>query len=581
MMIIKSNLFFLWYKNDNFYYKKWHLPWKILFWFLLTIVILFSFSMINFSYNHSGNKVFWFNIQKMFYFNNKNPNYPSQSLWYISFVSILQTIKYVSSGTIVGFILALFSAYFSNSKTNNWFISIFYKIIILFFRSFPAIFLIMLFLESFEKLFATTIIIIWFTWIWLSKYFNEIIENVNLSTYYLSLQKGESKFHAFKKEIWPRINTKIINLFFYSFESNIRWSVIASAAGTLGIGFIIYNSYTDVTVGIESIGIPVFILILTILLFEIFIYIFEKYLTINKSKKIDQQIFFKYKLNIKKIILFFVTIILLALSIWNFLDIKWNFAYFDKFGLFIKYTLIDANWNLWFVNSKIDNPFYNLLELIAQTIVTAFLSIIFTIFILFFYNENIQKKSISFIFKFLSILIRSLPLIIYFILFSPVFNTPKLFPIILAISLHNISINVKQLNSSINKINWNIYQNLLMQNWSKFKIYFHYILPSIKKDLLSILAIRIEWIFRDSLILGYLGGSLIGQKLNGYLNLAQPSASLSNAGALIWLIFIVIIFINLINWFIQKQIYKKINCDFLYQKFKYKIVYQTKNTMNN
>ncbi len=59
--------------------------------------------------------------------------------------------------------------------------------------------------------------------------------------------QGNSKTKAFFKEIYPRVKNRIIALFIFSFESNMRWASILGALTLPGIGKLIYYASKQIT----------------------------------------------------------------------------------------------------------------------------------------------------------------------------------------------------------------------------------------------------------------------------------------------------------------------------------------------
>lgn len=116
--------------------------------------------------------------------------------------------------------------------------------------------------------------------------------------------------------------------------------------------------------------------------------------------------------------------------------------------------------------------------------------------------------------SFLNTLFRIIPTIIFIYLFSIFWIGTNIFLLVAVITaLHKSTSLVKQLNESINSINWEIYKTLEIQGKSKFQRIIKFVFPSIKR-LFIILLFYFENQVQTLILLGSVGGSLLGSKIS-------------------------------------------------------------------
>ncbi|WP_025755236.1 ABC transporter permease subunit [Mycoplasmopsis cricetuli] len=529
-------------------------------WFLIFIISISLFLSLDFKVNKSGIEIFLKNLKKILSFTNfSKTDGVEKNLWSESFKLLFISIKTAITGTFLGFILSLISSFVTNSKFNNKYWSFINRILALFLRSIPEIFIITLFNESLNSQLAILMVYFWFTWLWLHKYFLEILQSVDTKYYYLSIKLGNSKFYAFFKEIWPRINNKFISLFLYSLESNIRWSALLSAMGLIGIGTLISEGKENA----NFLGIPLFILILFIILIEIFNILINKFLLKDISKKFNENHITRKKIfwitKKRKLFILFLFILIAIFSLYWIINTSSEIIQFDFYKNYIK-SFFNPNFSI--LSFKSFSVEKNLILQILQTYLNAFIVFIIliaiTIFLLYFLVDFNNSKYIRFLIKIFLILFRVTPVTIVYYVLSPLFMT-SITPILIALGIHYSGSILKQLNETINKIEMSTLYNLKLNGWSKRKIYFNYLLPKIKIELIAILVVYFEICFRAIILYSFFSQHdfLLGGNMYRYLNF--KTNSLSEAFAYMWIIIINILIINFIGWFITKKINRKMH----------------------
>lgn len=518
---------------------------KLLFILLIIFLIIFSFFQISFSLNFIGNESVLENLNKLFKFENQDLRFPSNTILENSLNYLWITIRLTLTGTVIGFFLALITSFLCSKKITNNYLSILLKLFILFLRSFPAIIFINISKSVFHLELAAILIFAWFSWIWCNKYLSEIISNVDVQPYKWSLKNGLGRFYSFKNQIYLRCKNKFIGIFLYSFESNFRWTTLLATVGVIGIGFFIEQNIPN---NFELIGIPLVLILISLLFLEFLSLFIKKILLVNKSK-------LKKTFNWKKIINYLILFLILSIVIYSLIIL--NFEEFNKKILSQKiYSLFKPDFSLWTKNESRQNPWLGILELFYQCVCAIFIASIYSFFMSILTSEKIQKSYVYVPAKILNTFLRIFPIIILFYIFNPLFFNAISLGIIL-FGLYSGTIISKQLSESINTLEKETIIFYKKQGYSKIFIIKIYVWPKIKKDFKSFAYIRLEVIFRGMIILGGLGFSILGARLESF----ELRNQLEYTSAFMWPILITIFTYNIIPNIIKilkrKTIWKK------------------------
>ncbi|CAT04723.1 Putative ABC transport system permease protein [Mesomycoplasma conjunctivae] len=478
------------------------------------------------------------------------------------------TIKYSILGTFFGSIMALITSLFASQEiSQNKFVTKFISILITVFRALPIPFVMVPFAKGFQKELSAFLIIFWFTWMWLHKFFYSFLNNLDWQSYRISIIKGNSKFRSFKNNIWPHISNKYLVLFIYSFESNIRWTTIISSAGVIGIGSLLQDAQ-DPTIGWSIVGIPLVVLLVFTIFLDTLGIIFNKFIINKKSLKVANSSHFTLiwiKKNYDKLFKILLVFCLLIINLISIIQIKdWSVNSFEIKNFFQE--IFDLKWEL-FAQGSLDNPFYMMWNLIAQLVITFAILTVFSIFFAFLSNEKMNKMFQWALIKTMLNIFRIIPITIFFYLFiSLSFIPPLLFVAVLVGFKSSINLG-KKLNESINSIDWNKYKLLKIKGWSRTKLLLHYVFPSIKKEYFKYLSSYVTNIMHDLLVFGLVGGSLLGQKIIT-LNSTTQSGDTSAFVTYAWSAWLLIITIEIIVILFQFNYFEKLQNWWKVYKFK-------------
>ena len=539
---------------NNFFYSvnksepnKKQTNWTLkIFWFvfLITIVII-SFVFVGFSFSPNGFSVFKENFKKIFLFSSHLSEFPSYSLWTLSFQSLYISIKSILIGTSLGFITALITATFANTNLfKHKYLSHLITLFIVILRSLPTIFLIYFFSSSFPKELALLLMIFWFSWIWLHKYLIDAYNNIDYYFYNSMLNQGVNKFVCIVKIIFPQLKNKFINYYLFSFESNIRWTTFISSLGFSGIGELIFLAANKNE--FQAIGIPIFVCMLFMVVLEISILLINK-LLLSKSYSKNSKI-----INIKKYFSYFLLFILIFFNLYFLFST--NFSGNNTINIELLKSLFTPEFSVF---KKYDNLVFDVFLLIFQAI-TSITIVIFISFFLMFLSSFKLFKYYSIFGIIISSILRNFPTIALFFVINPIFNSPSsTITIILATSSSGII--VKNISESINKIDDYLINHYSMQGFNKFNIYTKLILPTIKNDLFLQISFSFENKFRDIISYSGYGVSVIGSYIDKY----QQRNDYNAMNAFILLTFFISLIVVIIN-FIQSQVLKKGFINYIY-----------------
>ncbi|WP_051590861.1 PhnE/PtxC family ABC transporter permease [Mycoplasmopsis felifaucium] len=537
------NKFVFQYWNNDKKLKKLN-PWlKYIGLAILIGFALYCVFSINWKTSKYGSELFWHYIKELFRFKSDNPDFVNQNFWIVCLKTIFITLQYTALGSLIGFFIAFFTAYIaSNNLHKNKWIVYGIKIIILLLRSIPVFFFLALFKSGFDKLLLATLMLAWFTWLWLHKYICDIFETSETKFYSNDLLLGKSKFKSFINNVSLRNENKIIMLFIFSFESNLRWTTILSSAGLVGIGnFIVISKNSD----LAYVGIPLVLLLASLLVLELI------NIAIN-------QLLFKPKTilplaknaSIKRMFLrpelycWVLFGIILAISISTLFKINYSVFNFEGIKHSFK-SLMEPDYSYLIKDSaRIWQSFFAIIKIASGAL---FVSFFISLFIALLGNNKLFPKAVSIVIKIILLLIRVIPVVLLFILFKIIYISAEacLFIIIVISTSRSMS---KFFIESINAVSDIQINNLKTFGVSKFKILSRFIYPAVKHELLTYTIFRFELAYRNLINLGPLSAVGIGAMLYTYMS---KDFSLPKVSALMLPIMISIILIECLNYSIS------------------------------
>ena len=537
-----KNLFFIKYKDTSDKETNWIKRdyIRILIFLLVLLVLFFSFYQLDFSFNIRGLKIFKDNLRDLLKVNNHDPNYPSNTILENSLWFMWKTFLFTSLGTFVGFSLALITSFFGSRIIFSKAVTFLIEIVTIFLRSFPALIIIYLVQQGFEKNLAASLILFWFSWLWSHRYLQDIFNNTNKSLYFLYIQKGYSKMKAFYKSIIGKNTNKIIMIFFFSFESNLRFSAILGSFSLPGIGNLINSNWQQNNY--QNLAIPIMILILVIFSFELIIFAFNKWLLSDHTKKVSKKYIKnckRYRISFKNIIKISLLLFFVSISIYELIQINWNFILIKKFWNYLN-IIFHPDLSLW-KNNFYQNPWIDVFKLLTNGVVIIFISFFLALVFSFLSCSKIMPSFIFLPFRFINTLFRSVPTLIIFIIINPLFIDETLIGV-LAISFGTTSVLTKQFTESFNTISKQKIDVYRKRGKTFLWIFIFYMFLENKKDLYAYAYFAYNNALRTLVVLGIFGVSIIGSNIYGY----QQRNLWTKISSCIWPLIIILITLEIV-----------------------------------
>ncbi|SYV94208.1 Uncharacterised protein, partial [Mycoplasmoides gallisepticum] len=218
--------------------------------------------------------------------------------------------------------------------------------------------------------------------------------------------------------------------------------------GLIGIGQLI-NDPISINNDFASTLIPLLVLMVFLLINEGALYLFETYLVARKSYPKTKNL--NKLLTIKKYLVYLIFILIITFSIYSIFSIRLRVNNLLIFTDFFQ-RLFNFNKSFFATTTFNENPLLMIILLTLQAILI--LGIVF-IFSLLFATlcSNLLNRYVSLFFKALFLIIRTIPLIIVFRLFNPLFNS-GISTIVFIGSLYFSTSLAKKIYVLINSINW-------------------------------------------------------------------------------------------------------------------------------
>ncbi|AKF41206.1 ABC transporter permease [Mycoplasmopsis canis] len=532
--------------NQNSFSKKIRKKnFKKIFLFSVSLIILLFF-MIELDFFSpiylSGLRRFGFYISDLFKFKSEHPDLPGRSLWLWNLKYLWITLKSVTGGTVLGIILAFFTSYFSSTnihlgRKRTYVI----KFILVFFRAFPIVMFILLFKAIFSAFLAAFAIFFWSTWLWMHKYFMEIIESSNTKYFWIDVNLGKGKFKSFYKNILLVNKNRYAMNSLLSYESNVRWSSVLGTIGIIGIGFIIDYNRNDFV----YLGISLFYIFLVVFSIEIFMFLYNKYLKefiYKKTKNINYNRTFIYNRN--RIILIIIKTIITIVFILSLVDLLKESV---NIRLLKNYT---QNFFIFdFTDISQDPMFYyrDYLVIFMKTYVSLYFATFFSILYAFLMSEKVSKSFIAIFFKGLLVIIKSIPVSVYFLLFNTFLEGITAITIVLFLAAFRSL--AKHINSKINSYSDSELKLYISLGLTKWQIYKKRILPEALKDILSLVVFEFENTSRNGVSYGVFATITITSKISFY----QDRGLYNRIFPLLLPIFLFFIVLEITYWAIKNR----------------------------
>lgn len=337
------------------------------------------------------------------------------------------------------------------------------------------------------------------------KLLRERVEEIGENKINSILSVGASKIQLMKYSVMPEIKKHIISVFFIVLESNIRSATILGFVGAGGIGQIMWRDLNHLRFdNLATIILILFMLVLSIDFLSLIIRS-DKRIINYKIKNYNEFRIYKY---LKKLlIVFFILGILVILK--NYFNI--TIERFIKGLIQGKLILVRmCHLNIKYFPKIIEGIWDSFIIALFATFFSGVLGLILSFFAA--YNSS-PNKLISFIFKGLINIMRTMPPMIVAIIFFRGIGPGKVAGA-LALTVYTSGTLTKMYSEIIENINKNIEDSIKSTGAKKIAIYISGLFKETYLSFIGILLYRLESNIRNSTILGIIGAGGIGTLLN-------------------------------------------------------------------
>ena len=317
----------------------------------------------------------------------------------------------------------------------------------------------------------------------------EQLESIGYKKYESMNTISSNKFSNLITLVWMPLSNILQNFGLYRLECAIRSSTILSLFGIGGIG-------TNIILNFKALNFN-----------ELWTYLWALALLVIISKVLFYNLKFKYSTEDKSIS-FLLLIIFSTLFILNFFFI-FNFLISSELNLsyFIERSAL-SNINIT-LNELLNNSFITILISLSATAIAITLPpVLFLVF---------DNKLIIYIFRFFAFWIRLIPPTIV-ILILLIFNHPSISLAAFTLGIYNASITFRLLNINLNEINKDLYKGMISFGSSRRVSWLYGLFSKQAKSYLAYCAYRSDIIFRETAIVGVVGGKGLGWQLTESLS---------------------------------------------------------------
>lgn len=425
---------------------------------------------------------------------------------------LFYTIQMSVTGTVIGSVLALiFSPFGAVSLRFPVWARRILRLLIQILRSFPALILALaatfLFgLGTFAGTFAITL----YTFAIMTKLTYEDAEHADTAPYRALISMGCARFPAFIHAILPEILPAFLTNVLYLFETNVRHSSILGYVGAGGIGLILNEkiSWRD----FNKVGTILLLLFLTVCVIESV----NRYFTAvihsgqitklfsNGSKNSPQNVSISGQI----ILLGFAALFLFCLVTQTPPDFSRTSSAALKS---MAYGLTHPDWTFFFSTKK-DGLGYLLLETICIAIVGTSIGAVLAAPLAFLNTRRFVPAPVAFLFNLLIMAIRSIPFLIYGLIFIRV-SGPGAFTGVLTLAVCSIGLLTKRFTECLEAIDPGPYRALLAMGVHPVPAVCHSVLPQIAPAFCSAVLYRFDVNIREASVLGLVGAGGIGAPL--------------------------------------------------------------------
>lgn len=401
-------------------------------------------------------------------------------------------------------------------------------------RSFPALVLALLATFLFGLgTFAGTFAITLYTFAIMTKLTYEDADTSDTSAYRALLTMGSAPFPAFIHAVLPEILPSYLTNALYLLETNVRQSSILGYVGAGGIGLILNEkiSWRE----FQKVGAILLVLFFTVCVIEAI----SRYLSalIRREFLAETGSGAKRKQHLMLLGIGTLLVFCFCLAIQTPPD----FSHTSPGTLKSMVSgLMQADW-FFFFSTKKDGLFSLLFETVCISIAGTGIGALLAFPFAFFSTRRFAPAPVCAFFRLLVIAIRSIPFLIYGLIFIRV-SGPGAFTGVLTLAMCSIGLLTKRFTECLDALDPGPYRALTAMDVSPLAAIRHAVIPQIAPAFCSAVLYRFDVNIREASVLGLVGAGGIGAPLifamNKY-NWSRAGAILLGLILLVWIVDVV------------------------------------------
>lgn len=246
-----------------------------------------------------------------------------------------------------------------------------------------------------------------------------------------------------------------------------------------------------------------------------------------------------------------ISIIVLALLIWSLTAM--DFANIDKKGFEIAKSIVAGllNPDLTLFNFSKESVPYLLVETLAIAFLGTIIGALLSIPLAFLAASNLVPKPVSWIIRMLLIMIRTVPALVYGLMFIRV-TGPGPFAGVLTVGLTSIGMLAKLFVDAIEELDVKVLESMTSIGCSTFEKIRYGIFPQLMAIFLSVTIYRFDINLRDAATLGLVGAGGIGAPLI----FAMRSYKWEQVGSILIGLVVLVLIIELVSNIVRGRLVK-------------------------
>ena len=412
---------------------------------------------------------------------------------------LLATVQMAVTGTVIGSVLALLlSPFCASNLCGNKALCFVLRVFVQILRSFPSLILALIATFIFGLgTFAGTIAIALYTCAIITRLTYEDIETASLNAYSALSSMGCSSGKAFFRAVFPQISSSYLTNVLYLLETNVRHSAILGYVGAGGIGLILNEkvSWREY----DKVGMILCMLFVAVC----FIEWLSTYLgsVVHGERRLSGNV--RNALWISVAALFIICTVTVSPPDFTHTSVA---IVKNMLSGFVKPDMS------FFFDTSSSGLAYLLLETVSISVVGTIIGALLAAPLSFLSSFRFNIRPIALIFRALIAAIRSVPFLIYGLIFIRVCG-PGAFTGALTMAVCSVGLLCKRFTETIEALDFRAYHALEAMGVSPLLRIRHAILPQISAALYSAVLYRFDVNIREAAILGLVGAGGIGAPL--------------------------------------------------------------------